>query len=367
MAIWVLGLAIAALALAGHGLRGGKIGSIWAAIAALSIGFVVGAAAIRVGMSWGKIERDTEFAGIARVAADIIDENTGDYALFVGASYSRNGLDDERLTARLRTNGLNWRAINVSLQGASWQEREYWLFALLEAVERPPVAVFLEPSEEFDADPLYVFRVAKFSDRAIAQFSPEATPAILAGVKESPPDGARRLAEVAALTPMHFLLNWVNAGALAKGVFLRDAKPASGFLAEHTPREDLSADFISENLRSNADAPQEGRFGQAARARIAEKLHQRGINEIWLYKPPVLEANGRAYVAAICAKSAFPCIAPTDPDLLQQLEGPFWFDRAHLLADGASIYADWLAQEIIARRKNEGPAATAQTEEARAR
>jgi hypothetical protein len=37
------------------------------------------------------------------------------------------------------------------------------------------------------------------------------------------------------------------------------------------------------------------------------------------------------------------------------------------LADGASIYADWLAQEIIARRKDEGPAATAQTEEARAR
>ena len=366
MAIWVLGLAIAALALAGHGLRGGKIGSIWAAIAALIIGFVVGAAAIRVGMSWGKIERDTEFAGIARAAADMIEENTGDYALFVGASYSRNGLDDERLTARLQTNGLNWRAINVSLQGASWQEREYWLFALLNSVERPPVAVFLEPSEEFDADPLYVFRVAKYSDRAIAQFSSAAMPVTLTGLQETPPQGVRQLAEVAALAPTHFLLNWVNAGALAKGVVLRDAKPASGFLGEVTPREDLSADFISDNLRANADAPQEGRFGQAARARIAEKLRRRGIKELWLYKPPVLEAGGRAYVAAICATSAFPCIAPTDPDLLQSLDGPFWFDRAHLLASGASVYADWLAQEIIARRKDEGSAPTAQAKKARA-
>jgi hypothetical protein len=55
------------------------------------------------------------------------------------------------------------------------------------------------------------------------------------------------------------------------------------------------------------------------------------------------------YVRGFCARASAPCIAPDDPQLLQQLDDRiYWRDEAHMQRAGALIYSRWLAHKLVA-------------------
>jgi hypothetical protein len=84
-------------------------------------------------------------------------------------------------------------------------------------------------------------------------------------------------------------------------------------------------------------------------------IRQRRLRRLWR---PYLDAFGYfglpstnlaqlEYVRDFCGGTKLPCIAPTDKELLEQLDHKGkWRDAGHLSLQGAKIYSRWLAHEI---------------------
>ncbi len=299
------------------------------------------------------ITRPTDYDAFINHALDQAEAEPGTpIVLFVGASYSRNALDDEKLTTDLRARGYPHRAINLSLEGASLQERDAHLRAFVAALGRAPDVVFIEAAREFDEDPAYVFRVAKFSDRAIEQFSPDASYWAIKGLATGQCDGLAACGKALALLGVHSVMNVANVGLLATGESRSEIDARPSFDPQTDPRDTftLSNKEIRQALNAGEGfTPGEGpAWARLFRANQRDWMAEQGVRRIAYYYPPVLPAEERSYVAGLCAGelSEFPCIAPVDAALLSALRGQVWYDEKHLLQDGADTYTDWLADQI---------------------
>lgn len=311
--------------------------------------------AIRTASESNWVTRPTDYDRfVVHAAEQVTADPQAPLVVFVGASFSRNALDDQKLTKLLRERGYPHRAINLSLQGASLQERHAHLWQFMTLTKRAPDVVFFEVAEEFDADPAYVFRVAKFSDRAIEQFSPNAVYWSMKGLSQGECEGLKACVQSWVLLKVHAAMNWSNLGLLSTGEAAPKLAPVPACDPQSEPRETFDLP-LNEIVASLASEPQlEAAVGPAwarlFRADQRKGLEEIGVRRVAYYSPPVVPAHERAYVAALCEGelASFECIAPVDRTLLQALSGPVWFDEKHLLADGAAVYTDWLARQIDA-------------------
>ncbi len=326
-----------------------RLGAFIRSTSAFIVGLAFTAAAIGYGTNKSGIVRDGPYAQIAAHALQTIEEDPAPYILFVGASYSRNAIDDKSLSRRLQARGYHQRVITFALEGASLQERDLRLRQLLRAAPRAPDTVFLEVSMRFDSNPAYGFEVAKFSERVIGQFDPRGTLWTLRGFMGDAPGGVVPLAKSAILLGLHVPLNWFNVGFFNEATQLHSAPKMASYDPQTKPRRDVSDHDRNTGL---AHVPTEPTrvfaWGETFRANQRDMLAAAGVRQIAYYFPPVIDAGERAYIQAVCESgAAHVCIAPTDPEMLAALDAPVWFDEEHLLAPGAAIYGQWLAGEMM--------------------
>ena len=112
---WSL-FALAALGLIlAHGLKLPLKGSKLGAIGAFSIGLVLSAVAIKGLAAANGIGRTTDFDRFVQAAILEAQQDDAPLIVFTGASYSRNGIDPERLTLALRERGYPNRVLNLSI------------------------------------------------------------------------------------------------------------------------------------------------------------------------------------------------------------------------------------------------------------
>ncbi len=322
-------------------------------LALFVLAFAVTAGLVRLGAHTAGLVRPTDYDSFIRHAAlQAAAEPDAPLAVFVGASFSRNGVDDARLTRLLRAQGYPHLALNLSLQGASLQERGQALEQFVRVSGRVPDTVFLELAETFDRDPAYVFEVAKFSDRAIKQFTPDATLWSAYGLSTGACSGLAACVKSTGLLGLHAAMNWTGLGLLSAGKPASQIEPQASYDPNDVPRTPIDLETIAKRL-AEAGAAAEPRRGPdwAAGFRKAQRAHltKLGTRRIVYYYPPVLSAGARRYVADVCAGELadWPCIAPVDQVLLASLEGPVWLDEEHLLREGADTYTDWLAGRIV--------------------
>ena len=347
LAIKMLSAALV-LGLAGYVLRRPPAGLLRGALAFIG---AFGLTAAGIGMAAHKagIVRDGPYAQIAANALREVKADPAPYVLFVGASYSRNAINDAALTRKLRAHGYPQRIITFALEGASLQERDLRLRQFLRAAPRPPDVVFLEASPEFDRAPVHGFVIAKFSERVIGQFDPRGTLWAVRGLAKGAPDGLAAYVKNAVLLGLHVPINWFNVGLFNEATTLRRAPALSSWDPQQTPRRTVTAKMRSQGL-AQTKAPPEKLFawGEDFRAAQRKMLENAGVRAIAYYFPPVISPDERAYLAAVCkAHPDTPCIAPDDPKMLAALDGPVWFDEEHLLAPGAAVYDRWLARKIM--------------------
>ncbi len=306
------------------------------------------AALIGFGAQNGGIVRDGPYAQIAAHALQTIENDRAPYVLFVGASYSRNAVDDKALTRRLGARGYPQRIINFALQGASLQERDLRLRQFLRAAPMPPEAVFLEVSQRFDRHPTYGFEVAKFSERVIGQFDLRGTYWAMRGLKQSAADGMGSLAKNTFLLGLHAPINWLNIGLLNEATRMRDTAALAGYDPQQVPRRAVKAEERLAGLTNMSALPGTVfEWGASFRADQRAMLAAAGVRHIAYYFPPVIDGAERAYVKAVCESEVENiCIAPTDPVMLAALDGPVWLDEEHLLAPGAMVYGQWLVEQM---------------------
>ena len=294
------------------------------------------------------IVREDAYARIAAHALQQVQGNTLPYLLFVGASYSRNGLDDRLLSQKLQDRGYRVQVINFALEGASLQERDLRLKQFMQAAPRPPEMVFFEISERFDTNPVYGFEVAKFSNRVIGQFDAAGTLWAIKGMAEQKSErGFGSLAKNSILLGLHAPVNLTNIGLIAGGGTLSSLSANPAFDPQDTARSEVTGRDRNFGLLAPIEIQEHAApvWATEFRKQQANWLKKNGVLRIGYYFPPVIDAHERAYIAARCREYTY-CIAPDDLTLLAQLDKDIWFDAEHLLADGARIYTNWMSTQL---------------------
>ncbi|MEM7460210.1 MAG: hypothetical protein AAF331_12145, partial [Pseudomonadota bacterium] len=98
-----------------HGLKLPGSGSRAISITAFLVGLFVTALAVKSLAAANGIGRTTDFDRFVNAAVIEATQDDAPLVVFTGASYSRNGIDPERLTLALRERGYPHRVINLSI------------------------------------------------------------------------------------------------------------------------------------------------------------------------------------------------------------------------------------------------------------
>ena len=350
---WTL-IVFAGFALIGaHVLRLPRRGGLIGGMAAFTLGLLATAFLIKFVAGAAGLGRTTEFDGFVNRGIAIAEQDEAPLIVFTGASFSRNAIDDERLTLALREKGYPHRVISLSLEAASLLERDAHLRDFIARSPRPPEIVFVEVAEPFDKRPTFFFSNSKFSTRGIEQFTPRAALWSAYGLIGGGCDGAAGCVMETGLLGAHAGLNLLNVGLLSKSERTADAPPAASYSALTEARQEMDADALLADLATDPETvPITGpQWIRSLRAEQRQRLQNgAGVHRVAYYFPPVAEAPLRAYASGLCAGelAAFTCIAPDDPELLASLTPDLWADPHHLQDPGAAIYLNWLADEIVA-------------------
>lgn len=344
---------LAGLALAGaHLLRLPSRGNLFGACAAFLAGLCAAAVAIKVAASGFGIGRTTEFDAFVNHASEVAASTDAPLILFTGASFSRNAIDEERLTAALAARGYPHRVISLSLEAASIIERDRYLSAFLNQSQHAPDIVFMEIAEVTDHRPTFIFGNSKFSTRAIEQFDARGAAWTASGLAGGGCTGAVDCLRESGLLGVHALLNGLNIGLIGQGEVSARVPPAAAYDPAFKPRDPVDPETRSTDLASILPAePRDGLpWATSFRRLQRDRLAAAGVRATAYYFPPVVAPAERAWVSGLCAGelAVFICISPDDPSLLAALDGDVWLDSRHLLDPAAEIYSVWLVDRIIA-------------------
>ncbi|MEM1389842.1 MAG: hypothetical protein AAGG45_02080 [Pseudomonadota bacterium] len=354
---WSL-FAFAAVALMGaHVLRLPVAGGRFGAIAAFIGGLFLAVLSVKGIAAASDIGRTTDFDKIVNAAVVEATQDDRPLIVFTGASYSRNAVDPERLTIALNEAGYRYRAINLSIEAASVIERDAHLRQFMDLSGRIPEVVFVEVAEPFDHRAAFMFGNSKFNARAIEQFDLHTSAWTGLGLAGGACHGAVECIKDTGFLGVHAAMNFFNIGLIGRGERAADAGILRSYDPQFAPRAESEPRTTTEILP--VEAIQVLQWVRSYRTIMRDTLLERGVQTVGYYQPPVQPADERMYVAALCASefANLPCFDANDPALLTQLTRPVWFDRDHLLDNGAAIYTRWLADELIAS----GILTTAQT------
>lgn len=341
--------AIAALGLLlAHGLRLPFAGSRTVSAAAFLAGLAIAVIVIKSLAAANGIGRTTDFDRFVNAA---VIETADDYSpiiVFTGASYSRNGIDPERLTIALRERGYPHRVVSLSIEAASLLEREQHLQQFIELSGKVPDLVFIEVAQDFDHRAAYMFGNSKFNMRAIEQFDLATTAWTGFGVLGGACNGLKGCVLDAAYLGLHSALNTLNVGLIGAGEKAINVSAIPAYDPQSEPRE---AAEIALSLKTQpAEVFQGPQWIRSYRYQQQQRLLAQGTRAIAYYQPPILDPEARAYIDGLCEGElfAFDCFSPNAPDLMAQLNGEHWFDPSHLLDSGTAIYNAWLVEQIVA-------------------
>lgn len=339
-----------------HGLKLPLAGSRIASISAFMMGLIVTALAVKSLAAANHIGRTTDFDRFVQAAVVQATQDDAPLIVFTGASYSRNGIDPERLTMALRERGYPHQVVSLSIEAASILERDAHLDQFIRQSGRVPDVVFVEVARDFDDRAAYMFGNSKFSMRAIEQFDLEGAAWTSFGILGGACDGAKGCIMDTAYLGLHATLNFLNVGLIGGG------EPSSAIDAVPSYDPQVEARVKSQPALALQQKPvstfQGPQWIRSFRYQQQGRLLAQGVRKIAYYQPPALDPTARAYMDGLCAGEfvQHACISPNDPGLMAQLNGDHWFDPSHLLDSGTAIYNAWLVDEIIASTVLEGEA-----------
>lgn len=322
-------------------------GSVVAGMVAFGGGLLVTLLAIRGLAATANIGLSTDFDRVVNGAVAVARQDPAPLIVFTGASYSRNGIDPERLTLALREAGYTYRVINVSLEAASILERDQHVQQFIALSGRVPALVFVEVAAAFDNRAAFMFANSKFTARAIEQFDPVTSWHTAKGIAQGACSGPLGCIKDAVFLVLHTTMNTLNLGLIGQGEHPDRAGILQSWDPQYSAREPIDFAPLMETEDTDVSTPD---WVLEYRADLRARLLAEGVRAVGYYLPPVISPFGRAYMRDVCGGelAAFTCISPDDPDLLKALQKNVWRDESHLLDAGAQIYNHWLADQLIA-------------------
>lgn len=330
-----------------HALKLPGTGSRLSSIMAFLVGLFATALVVKSLAAANDIGRTTDFDRFVNAAVIEATQDDAPLVVFTGASYSRNGIDPERLTLALRERGYPHRVVNLSIEAASILERDAHLEQFISLSGRVPDVVFVEVARDFDERAAYMFGNSKFNVRAIEQFDLSNAVWTSFGILGGACDGAKGCLMDSAYLGAHATLNFLNVGLIGGGEPPAEIEAVPAYDPQVEARAKSQPDLA---LKSNPVSVFQGpQWVRSFRYQQQRRLAAQGVRQVGYYQPPTLDPPARAYLDGLCAGEFIEhaCISPNDPTLMEQLNGDHWFDPSHLLDSGTAIYNRWLVDEII--------------------
>jgi len=345
---WSLFAYAAVALLAAHFLRLPAKSSRFDGILAFATGLFVAVMATKIVIATTGLDRTTNFDRFTNAAVIEAQRTEDPILVFSGASYSRNGLDPDRMSNRLREKGYDYRVVNLSIEAASVIERDTHIQQFMALSGEIPDMVFIEVSQEFDNRAAFMFGNSKFNDRAIEQFDLRGSLWTLLGIRGGACYGTSGCLKDAGFLGAHTALNVLNVGAVGQG----RTPEAVGELSSFDPLTEVRReyDILNATKLNKAEATYGPQWVRSYRAQMDGKLKASGVRAVGYYQPPVLAPEQRAYAEGLCLGelSDATCLHSNSLALMGQLNDELWLDPSHLNAVGAVIYSDWLADQLIA-------------------
>jgi len=351
----VIALGLFALALVGlmraPARAGGPGGAILAALG-FGAAFVATLVFVRLSHDQMGLGRVSDYdAFVAHAVGATSANEVSPVILFVGSSISRNAVDDGAMNEDFLAAGSPFQAINLSLEGASYFERLSRIERYVRLTGQAPNMVFLEFNHAYDARPAYVFRVGKFSERAVEQFGPRASLFTAQGIAARACEGLKGCVLDAGLLPFHTAMNLTNLGLANVAAPFAAAAPKPSFERIDFRKEKVDTDERVKGLTTVDAGAASERFSWASayRAYQRDRLYALGVRQIGYYSPTVISSAERAYAADICRTelAGFVCIVGDDPVLLNALNKDVWSDKEHLMNEGAAIFSHWFSVQVM--------------------
>ncbi len=347
---WSLFLLAGIALILAHGLKLPLMGRRMTAISAFVGGLLLSAVTVKAIAGAAGIGRTTDFDRYVNAAVATATQDDAPLIVFTGASYSRNGIDPDRLTLALRDRGFPHRVVSLSIEAASILERDAHLEQFMTLSGRVPDVVFVEVAKDFDERAAYMFGNSKFNTRAIEQFDLATAAWTGFGILGGACRGMKNCALDSAYLGAHSALNFFNVGLVSGGERSSDIDAVPAYDPQSEPRRETNPDLaLQSKLAETYQGPQ---WARSFRLQQLRRLKSEGVRQVAYYQPPALDPEARAYMDGLCVGEFVQntCISPNDPALMRQLNGDFWFDPSHLLDSGTAIYNAWLVDQIIASK-----------------
>lgn len=147
------------------------------------------------------------------------------------------------------------------------------------------------------------------------------------------------------------LINSFSAGALLRMSAEADLEPGGGRVSKRG-RQNFKFRGLRAQLGSllHTEPPERLPWLQDIREARIRRLWQPFTQELVFFGVPSTRPNQLAYVRGFCNGKPQPCVAPEDPELLQQLDdADNWRDPSHMSKAGATLYTRWLARQLVSR------------------
>jgi hypothetical protein len=316
---------------------------------------IAGAAALLwYGIDRGPLWTDSFMSSVRKYAVNELREARERNVLLIdGASFVLNGVDTHYLDDELQKLGYSVRSVRLAAGGANHFER----YTLNQEVVRGlgPKGdgqrwVYLaEVHHWYDQVPLAQFSDHEDTERVLHYLSP--LNAWYAARALDSPD-VRPPSSAGWRWPVlrHALLNAFNVGVSSRLAQEAEIEPSSGRTGN--PRRAYRRFRSLEPLMAYARAPREASppplpWLRRIRERRLMSLWKPYVDELVYFGVPATRVGPLRYVQDFCRGTRRKCIAPTDRQLLGQLDAKtHWRDANHLRRSGAELYSRWLARKL---------------------
>lgn len=272
-----------------------------------------------------------------------------------GGSYAVRGIEPDLLRKELDDLGYRADIVQLALGAANHFER-YILFSdvlghpkLKNLVQHPNLVLMAEVQRNYDQQPLDQLQENQDTRRAFHYISPVnagyALWSLWAGGGE-----AVNLKHPLWTASRHALVNAFNVGLLDRVTPLKKIKSRQGYVAGG----------INGGYRFKGLAPV---MKRASGPLIAEKtgpwifsVREARLKKLWgkrldhwvYYGVPSTRADQMTWLRSVCAETKVPCIAPSDMELLSDLDKKAnWRDKGHVTSRGSVLYTKWLAKRLV--------------------
>jgi hypothetical protein len=276
--------------------------------------------------------------------------------LFIGSSFSENGIDPDALAEALGSSGRAAAVQRLAVGGAPHLERLYYLKEYLARAKRKPRLVLFEIAGGYDSGPLYQVHQMRFSDRMLAMMDGSSAWWALRwlvdtdglSLSERFRLGSEILGQL-ALHVSHIGFLWNSAPVHEAAAYDTGGSPPPTGFSDEDAAELLDQAAATRDLKPDWPLDVPTRWMSAFLAEEIAMLQRHSVVRFAFYSVPSMQGANVAYARRFCAAiTNFACIIGEDPELLAGLRhGADWYDFDHLQGAASEVFTRWLGDRLV--------------------